>query len=444
MNKTTNIYKEYFKVFLPTCISMIMYSLYCFADAFFVAQGAGNIGIAAVNIALPMFTFFSSIGMMFGVGTAILTSIYKGRNRLDKANKIFTLYVVVGTVTGIVIFTLFSLYTTELSVLLGANEALLDTTVSYMKSIAPCGLLSIFIYSLPIVIRADGNAKLAMIAGLAGNFTNIVLDYVFVLVFSMGAMGAGVATSIGNVVSIIILMFHYILKKNTLKCVKNFFNLKYLKRILLNGFSSCVLELSTGSVILLTNIALIAISGNDAVSIFSVITNIAFIAKNLFSATAQAAQPIISENYAKRNFEVIKAAQKLAMIVAIVISIFTIIILNIFGKQFLSIFIGKSETLLAEGAIAILIYYSLFMFTGINTILMYYFQSMECSRIATMISVLRGFVYPVILLLILPKIFGIYGIWFMVSLAELLTFLTIYPFAKKNQANIKRSLILKA
>lgn len=441
MNKQTqNIYKPYFKVFLPTCISMIMYSLYCFADVFFVAKGAGNVGIAAVNIALPVFTFFSAIGMMFGVGTSILTSIYKGKNRLDKANKVFTLYIVIGIITGIIIFTFFSLYTKEFAILLGANEVLLETTISYMRSIAPCGLLSIFIYSLPIVIRTDGNPKLAMVSGLVGNFVNIILDYVFVIVFSMGAMGAGVATTIGSIVSIIILMFHYILKKNTLKCVKDFLDLRYLKRILLNGFSSCILELSTGSVILLTNIALMSISGDAAVSIYSVITNIAFIAKNMFNATAQAAQPLISENYAKRDMSVVKASRNLAMKVAIVISILTIIVLNIFGKNFLAVFLGNDVSLLAQGVVAIAIYYSLFMFTGINTIIMYYFQSMECSKLATCVSILRGFVYPVVLLLILPKIFGIYGIWFMVSLAELLTFLTVYPFAKKQEKYINKKL----
>lgn len=441
MRINKEITKPYFKVFFPTCISMVMYSLYCFSDVFFVGKGAGSIGLAALNIALPIFTLFSAVGMMFGIGTTIMTSIYKARNNADRANKTFSMYVFMGSVIGISTFIFFTLYTKNIALILGADEMLIETTVSYMRMISPCALFSVFIYSLPIIVRADGSPKLAMVAGLIGNFINIILDYLFVLPMQMGAAGAGLATAIGALINLSILMLHYITKRNSLKLTKNFLKLKYLKRICKNGFSSSILELSTGSVIFLTNIALMAISGAEIVGVFSVISNIAFIAKNLFNATAQASQPLISENYAKNNLELLKESRNLSLIIAILISIITVILLNVFGKQLLILFIGNNESLIKQGVIAIAIYFSLFIFTGINTIVMYYFQSMECSKIATLISCLRGFICPIVLLAILPRIFGIYGVWVMVSLAELSTFLIIYPLAKKAENKIEKKIL---
>ena len=135
---------------------------------------------------------------------------------------------------------------------------------------------------MQVLIRTDYNPKIVMAAAICGNVTNIILDWLFVAVFGWGLFGAAAATAIGPLVAAAIWIFHYLLKKNTLKLTKNFFDASLLLRIFKNGVSTFILELSLGCVIVLFNIVLLNVSGQDAVAIFAIISNIAYVGKSIF------------------------------------------------------------------------------------------------------------------------------------------------------------------
>lgn len=282
-----SIWKTYVGYLIPTVIGMVTYSLYCLADVLFVSIGVGSNGLAALNISLPIFTIYSALALLIGVGTSITIGVCKGQGLHTESNKLLTMALTTVLILG-TLFTLISvLFTEELALLLGANSMILREVIAYLKPISYGVLFYMLSGTLTVIVRGDGNPRLVMIAGVIGNLINIALDYVFVMPMGLGTFGAGLATAIGFTMSMIILLFHFIYKQNTVHFTRDFFDLSLYIRMIKNGVGASILEISTGVTIFLINLALMQVSGSTAVAIFSVISNISFIAKGLFGGMAR-------------------------------------------------------------------------------------------------------------------------------------------------------------
>ena len=290
------VQSDYFRYLLPTLIGQIAHSFYCMADVFFVGAAVGSDGLAALNVALPVFTLFSAFSLMVGVGTATTASILTGQGQTQQTNRVFTLTL------------LTSVFIVPLARVFGATDRILTEVVDYMRPINLLAFAYIFSGALGVIIRADGNPRLVMIAGTTGNICNIVLDYVFTMKLGMGMFGAGLATILGHCVAVLLYLLHFALHQNHLHLTRNFFDPAACVRVLRNGIGSSILELSAGLIVLLFNIALLRVSGEAAVAIFSVLSNIAYVGKGVFNGMAQAAQPILSTSYGAGRYDRVRPA----------------------------------------------------------------------------------------------------------------------------------------
>ncbi|WP_053985962.1 MATE family efflux transporter [Niameybacter massiliensis] len=424
MKKT--VWQNYVSYLLPTVIGMVTYSLYCLADVLFVSLGEGSNGLAALNISLPIFTIYSALAILIGVGASITIGVLKGEGNLDGAHKTLTMAISTVTLLG-TLFTLLSiLFTKELALLLGADTTILKDVIGYLIPVCYGVLFYMLAGSLTVLVRSDGNPKLVMVAGMTGNLINIILDYIFIIPLGWGTFGAGLATAIGFTISMCILWLHFIMKKNTVHFTKSYFDINLFIRMIKNGLGASLLEISTGVTIFLINLALMKVSGATAVAIFSVISNIAFIAKGLFGGMAQASQPIISLNFGLKNFGVMKLANNYAMWVAGSAGLISFILLDLFSRPIISALVSTDPQVIEQGALAIRLYFFAFAFTGFNTVLMYYFQSIECSFYSTIMAFLRGIGLIFILLLILPRFLGEAGIWLVLPVTELIIFAVFF------------------
>ena len=248
--KVSSLYAHYL---LPTLLAMASNSLYCLADVYFVSKGAGSTALAAMNIAIPLYTIYSAIGLTFGVGAATVMSVAEGEKQPKVRNKAYT-YGALGMVSiGLCIAFFGNLFVDDFAYLLGSSEELLPLVKAYMIPVNGMAMAFIVNYAGSVILRNDHAPRLAMIATMAGNFSNIFLDYVFVIQFNMGIFGAAVATAIGPVISLGIMSLHFIRKKNTIHLTKDIFDTKIWKRIFSNGFGSGILEISAGAVIVIFN-----------------------------------------------------------------------------------------------------------------------------------------------------------------------------------------------
>ena len=425
------IWKSYLSYLLPTIVGMVTYSLYCLTDVLFVSLGVGSEGLAALNISLPIFTIYSCIAILIGVGASVTMMICKGEGNDKAASKVLTMAIVSIAIIGSVLMVLSIIFVKPIAIALGANNEILESAIAYLKPVTWGILFYMFSGVLTVIVRSDGNPKLVMVAGVIGNLINMVLNYVFIILMQMGTFGAGFSTAIGFSSSMVILWFHFILKKNTVSFTKDFWDKTLFKRMFNNGGGACILEISTGMTIFMINIALMKISGATAVAIYSVISNIAFIAKGMFGGMAQASQPIVSMHYGLKEYRTVKVAHRYAMWVAGITGFVTWIVIGLFSGEITAWLVDPDMQVVKQGQLAICTYLSSFTFMGFNTILMYYFQSLEKPIYSGIMSLTRGIGLIFVLLLLLPKVWGELGVWLVLPVAEIITFAIFFLIRKK-------------
>lgn len=184
-------------------------------------------------------------------------------------------------------------------------------------------------------------------------------------------------------------------------------------------------------VVFLFNAVLLRVSGQAAVAVYAVVSNIAYVGKGIFNGISQAAQPLISVNFGAGDRLRVRKAFRVSMLTAILFAAVCYGMLLLFPKQILSFFVGSNTSLVEIGIKALYLYFISFVFTGINTILMYYFQSLESFKVNILIALSRGIVFIAVGLLIFPAVLGEIGVWLTVTFAELVTLLWVFPVKRR-------------
>lgn len=441
---TKSVNKVYLKYLIPTLLGMLSNSIYCIVDIYFVSAGSGSQGLAAMNICMPVFTILSCVGLLFGVGGATIMSISQGSGDMNTRNKAFSVSVFMMLIVGLLFSVFGVLFRKEFAYLLGSDDQLLPLVLEYLTPVMCSALPFVLMYSLSVLLRADNNPKLAMAALMVGNISNIILDYVFVSVFHMGIFGASVATSIAPVLSLIAASFHFILRKNTVHFKLRSFDPKVIGRILSVGIGSGIMELSAGAIIFMFNSAILNLGGEVYLAAYAVITNIAYVFKGLLNGFAQAAQPLISTNFGSG---IIKRCSKSLRVCLIYSSIFCIVcygIITVVPGFIVSFFSNGDTNMEAIASKGMIMYFSSLLFTGINTMLMYFFQSIEQGRKSLFLAVCKGFLLVTLGLWILTSLMGVEGVWYAVLFGEVLTFVIALPMVLRSVKKLKTVTEMKA
>ncbi|MGG7144478.1 MATE family efflux transporter [Clostridium nigeriense] len=423
-NIKNNILKDFAKYVSLNVISMIGMSFYILADTFFIANGVGSIGLTGLNLVLPLWSLVSGTGLMIGMGAGIRYSIQRGKNNERGANRVFTHAIVMGISIGIIITIIGLFFSYDIVNLLGADEIVAPLAGEYLKTLLSFSCIFILNNIITAFVRNDNEPNLAMIAMILGSLSNIVLDYVFIFPFKLGMFGAALATGTTPILSLIILSTHFIRKKNNFKLTKCKFSLSYAKGIISLGIPSFITEFSSGIIILLFNFTILRISNNTGVAAYGIIANLALIVVSIFTGIAQGIQPIISKNHGKGDAKNIRAIFKYGLITSIVLGIGCYFIGFRFSDGIVNLFNSDGDNILQSMAVdGVKIYFIAFIIMGLNIVTTSFFASINKARESFIISISRGLVVVVPLILLLPNIFGMTGVWLTIPLAEVVTLL---------------------
>lgn len=430
-----DIKKVFLKYLLPSVGGMLGISLYVLGDTLLVGRGLGSSGLAALNISIPILNIFSGLGLLLGVGGATMVSILRGQGKGKDTNEIFTLSFIISLTMGLVITILGLMYLEEFAMFMGASKGkILDMSTEYLRLLIMASMFFVINSFLIIFIRNDNAPKLVMIAMLTSSIANVILDYVFIFIFDLGMMGAGLATALSPIISLSILSTHFIKRRNTIGFGKINFKIQSLKRIFLNGIPSFVIETMAGIVIFIFNIAILRIKGNVGVSAYSIVANLALFCGAIFNGIGQAIQPIVSINYGARKYERVREVVRLAIYTSLGIGVLFFLIGLGFPRQLTNIFINEvNPELISLSITGIRLYFISFIFMGLNTVMVSYLQSMEYSRASISISIGRGFVFVLLGITTLPMLFGINGVWITIPLAEIMTLIYTIGFSKSSR-----------
>ena len=222
------------------------------------------------------------------------------------------------------------------------------------------------------------------------------------------------------------------------------FDPKVIGRILSVGIGSGIMELSAGAIIFMFNSAILNLGGEVYLAAYAVITNIAYVFKGLLNGFAQAAQPLISTNFGSR---IVKRCSKSLRVCLIYSSVFCIVcygIITVVPGFIVSFFSNGDTNMEAIASNGMIMYFSSLLFTGINTMLMYFFQSIEQGRKSLFLAVCKGFLFVTLGLWILTSFMGVEGVWYAVLFGEVLTFIIALPMVLHSVKKLKTVTEMKA
>lgn len=410
------------KYAIPQMIGLVFNSVYMIVDGVFIGNVLGRDSMAAAAVAVPLIEILIAISMAIASGSGIIISGQLARNEKEMALQVFDTALICAGVISILIAVFGNLFINPLAKLLGSTPRIHGKATEYIHYIVTFSPFLIFSFLLSGLVRNDGNPKLAMFALAFGSVSNIVLDYVFMCPLNMGIGGAALATAIGPVFSVLIMLPHFLWKKGNLYFTLPKLRFTTVQYILALGFPSFIMEFTIGIITFIYNIAIVKHGyGEIGLAAYLLIGYLMLIILTLFLGMAEGLQPVFSyftgSGEAARCSDMRRFAAKVFLIVGIV----CYLLIGLFSQYFFSIFNPGDTELIAFTVDKSLWYFCAFFLAGYNILMISFWQSTRNIAKALAVSLGRSVICLPILVLILPHIFGGDIIWLCHSLSEALT-----------------------
>lgn len=412
----------YFKYLGAAFGSSFISSIYGVVDMAMVGQYQGPDGTAALAVVSPIWNIIYSLGLLMGIGGSVLFSTLRGESEENrkKSNQYFTAALIGVGILAAITWMIVAFFDRGLLMLFGAEETLLPLAQAYVfpvKFVVPSFLLT---QLMAAFLRNDGNPGLATKAVLFGGIFNVFGDYFFVFTLDMGAMGAGLATAMGSVFSLLMMLTHFRSKGNTIRLERPERLLPMLRSISVTGFSTFFIDVAMGILTMLFNRQIMRYLGTDELSVYGIIINISTFVQCCAYSIGQASQPIISTNYGAGKGERISQVLRYALGTAAVFGLIWLLLAELAPNLFIRIFMSPTEHILAIAPAIIRSYGLSFLLLPLNIFSTYYFQALMKPVTSFVVSVSREAVISGILVFLLPAVFSGSAIWFAMPLTELI------------------------
>jgi putative MATE family efflux protein len=424
---------------LPATIGMIVNALYNIIDTIFIGQGVGVLGIGGLTIAFPIQMMIMAVAQMIGIGAASAISRNLGAKDIERADHVAGNSFLAVTILGILICILGSVFVEPLLRLFGATDSLLPYAKEYIQVILWGSIYFPFVVSANNLIRAEGNAKVAMFSMLIGTILNIFLDYLFIFPLDMGIRGAALATILSQFVSLIYILVYIYGGNSSLKVKRHHLkpDMGIMVEMVTVGFPAFARQFAGSLVAIVVNHSLIYYGGELAISIFGVINRVTmFLFMPLFGIV-QGMQPIAGYNYGAKRIDRVKEVLKLSIVYTTIFASFSTLIGELFPGAIFGMFNGDPQ-LISQGVNALRITIAMVPIIGVQIVGATLFQSLGKAMPSLILSLLRQVFLLIPLILILPKLFGLglLGIWLSIPLADLLSTLITIVLLKSEMRKI--------
>ncbi len=416
-----DVRKLYYKFLIPAISNAIAVAAYSFVDTIAIGQGVGEKGMASCAVLLPVFYIAHFVALLCGIGGCVLRSQAKGEGKEEKGNAYFTVAVCLVVLITTIVWIVGNLFQKDFYRLCGADDVLMPYAVEYGSLMFACLPSFIFTTFLGTFIRTDGSPRYVMCSTLIGGAINIVGDWLFVFPLNMGMRGAAIATVLGSLTQVVLLLGYILCKKTSLKLVRPYHWLSAVKKIVTVGFGSGIEAMSVIVVSFIANNQIMKYCGAPSLAVYGALGTVSALFLNIFSGIGQATQPIVSENYGAGNDNRCLKAEGLGMKTAILLGIIFTIVCVAFPIEVTSVFMKMTPEVTEVTPYILRVYALSFIPLGVNTFATYYLQSVTQAKMATVISLSRGLVLNGIFLFLFPIIVGGNGVWWAIFFAEMLT-----------------------
>ena len=414
-------YKKLIKFTLPTIIMMIFTSIYGIVDGVFISNVVGSNAFAAINLIMPVIMIIGTIGFMIGTGGSAIISKTLGEGKKEEANKKFSMLIYLEVILGILFTIIAIIFLRPIEKMLGATEEMMGDCLIYGRILLVGMTAFILQNSFQSFMVVAEKPRFGLAISIAAGITNMVLDFLLIYVFRIGVAGAAMATITSQFVGAIIPLVYFSRKNSTmLKLGKTKFDLSTIVKTCTNGSSEMVTNLSMSLVNILFNMQLMKFAGANGVSAYGIIMYIGFIFVGTYMGYSVGTAPIIGYHYGAGNKEELKSLFKKSLKLLGVVAIIMTGLAEILAKPLASIFVSYDKELLELTINALRLYSLSYIISWFNIFASSFFTALNNGFVSALISFLRTLAFQVAMILILPAIWGINGIWVSVACAELL------------------------
>ena len=416
---------------LPSIAMMIFTSIYGVVDGYFVSNFAGKTPFSAVNLIMPFIMIVSTVGFMLGTGGTALVSKTFGEQDPDRANSLFSLFVYVAFVLGILFSVLGIVFLRPIAAFLGATGELLDCCVLYGRivvSAMPFFILQVMFQSFFITAEKP---QLGFIVTVAGGVTNMIGDVLLVTLLPQEhkLAGAAIATALSQVVGGGVPLIYFFGKnKSILRLGKTRFEGRAILKACTNGMSELVNSASMSIVGMLFNRQLLKYAGEDGVAAYGVMMYVSMMFMAVFIGYSIGTAPVIGYHYGAQNRGELKNLLKKSITMLLLCSVLMAATAEALAVPLSKLFVGYDEGLMNLTISGFRIFALMFLFMGISMFGSGFFTALNDGVTSAIISFLRTMVFEAGTILILPLLFGVNGIWFATVVAEAMAFLLTFIF----------------
>jgi putative MATE family efflux protein len=416
---------------LPSIFMMLFISTYSLVDGAFVSNFINTDALASMNILMPLWSLMTGLGFMMATGGSAYVSNLLGQNKPDEAKASFSEIMLITTVITITIAALCFVFAEPLVRLMGADDTLIFYSLEYLYVFLPFTVFFILQFLCSQFLVVAGRPGMALVLSIAGGLTNMMMDYVLIVVAEWGVTGAAIASGLGAAIPSVIGILVFSLKSTNIHFTKPLRDPKVVTKTCSNGISEMVSEVSGGITIMCFNLVMMSYIGPDGVSAITIISYVQFLALSVVIGYANGIAPVMSFNHGAGDREGMSSVYRTSVIFVAAISVFVFLFMELFSRNIVGVFASDSPEVMDIAVHGASIFSFAFLLMGFNVYSSSLFTSLSNGLVSAVISSLRSFVLLAPFIIILPYLFGIDWVWLAVPLTDLVTFVVAITLVVK-------------
>lgn len=424
---------------LPAIIAMTASSLYNMVDSIFIGQGVGALAISGLAVTFPFMNLSAAFGAAVGVGASSYISVKLGQKDYAKAQRVFGNTVTLNIIIGVVFSALSLSFLDPILYFFGASEQTIPYAREYMIIILLGNVVTHLYFGMNAVLRAASKPREAMFITMFTVVLNTILDPLFIYTFKLGIAGAAYATILAQIVAFMWQLKLFTDKRELLHLKRGIYNLelKIVKNILAIGMSPFSMNACACLIVIFINKNLVYYGGDLAVGAYGIANRVAFIFVMVTMGVNQGMQPIAGYNYGAQKLDRLIRVLTLAMIAGTCVTTAGFLVAQFCPRLCVSLFTHDPE-LQSMSVNGLRILMAAMPIVGYQMVITNFFQSIGMAKISILLSLSRQLLLLLPLLVILPPLFGIDGVWMSMPVSDTLSALLALFMMTRYMRKFKR------
>ena len=435
--KDQNVYlkpvtlRNILKFAVPTIAMTMFMSFYTMVDGLFVSNLIGTDALSAINLTAPIIQLVTAISTMLATGGSAVIMKKMGQHKNGEAKEDFTFLILINVFVGVVMCALGYLVMDRIFAGMDLSADVEGYCVAYLSRYLVFTVPILLMNNFTLYMIAAGKAALSLVSSVSGGILNMALDYLFIAVLHMGISGAAIATGLGYSVTAVVGLFVFSQKRSLLHFKKPVFRFRVLVNAAANGCSEMATALVTGIITMMFNWTMLHYVGENGIAAVTIIMYVLMLASSLYTGYSYGVAPMLSFYYGEQNHEKLRKLVAVSLKVIALICVVTVAASFLFTKPLVSVFARPDNPVYDLAVTGNRICTIALFFIGFNIFASGMFTALSNGVVSAVLAFSRSFVFMLIMMIVLPLLLGVNGIWLATPAAELMALiLSAFMFAK--------------